>query len=98
VSHSWAILLNFYDPAPEVDIVALLPQIQVPTLVMHGTADRRVPIEAGRYLAEHIPGALFYALQGKGHVPAFTATSEFCEVLRGFVRTGTIPQTTPGSG
>jgi class 3 adenylate cyclase/pimeloyl-ACP methyl ester carboxylesterase len=91
-------LLNFYDPDPEVDIVALLPQIQVPTLVMHGTADRRVPIEAGRYLAEHIPGAWFYALQGKGHVPAFTATSEFCEVLRCFIRTGTIPQTTPGSG
>ena len=86
-------LLDFYAPDPEVDIVALLPQIQVPTLVMHGTADRRIPIEAGHYLAEQIPGALFYPLQGKGHVPAFTATSEFCEVLRCFVRTGALPET-----
>jgi class 3 adenylate cyclase/pimeloyl-ACP methyl ester carboxylesterase len=86
-------LLNFYEPDPEADIVALLPDIQVPTLVMHGTADRRAPMEGGRYLAEHIPGAQLYTFKGKGHALAFTATSEFCAVLRCFVRTGTLPAT-----
>jgi hypothetical protein len=33
--------------------------------------------------------AQLYAFEGKGHLPIFTATDEFCEVLRRFVRTGT---------
>ena len=36
----------------------------------------------------HTRGKL-YAFEGKGHLPIFTATDEFCEVLRRFVRTGT---------
>jgi hypothetical protein len=28
---------------------------------------------------------------GYGHVPLFTATQEFCDVLREFVRTGNVP-------
>jgi hypothetical protein len=52
------------------------------------TEDRNVPFEVGRYLAEHIPGAQLHAFKGRGHVPVSTATGEFCEVLRCFVRTG----------
>ena len=85
--------LKFLDPDPEDDVVSLLPHIQVPTLVMHGTADRRVPFTAGRYLAEHIPGAQFYPFMGKGHMAVVTtAIREFCEVLSCFVRTGTVPE------
>jgi pimeloyl-ACP methyl ester carboxylesterase len=85
-------ILSFYDPDPEMDIGPQLGAIRVPTLVMHGTDDRNVPFEVGRYLAEHIPGAQFYAFKGRGHVPVSTATGEFCEVLRSFVRTGSIPE------
>jgi class 3 adenylate cyclase/pimeloyl-ACP methyl ester carboxylesterase len=84
-------LLHHITPDPEDDIVSLCPQVLVPTLVMNGTADRRAPVEAGRYLAEHIPGAQFYPFNGKGHGLIYTATSEFCEVLRCFVRTGGVP-------
>jgi pimeloyl-ACP methyl ester carboxylesterase len=89
-------ILSFFDPDPEMDIDPLLGAVSVPTLVMHGTEDRNVPIEVGRYLAQHIPGAQFYAFHGRGHVPVFTATGEFCDVLRGFVRTGGV-QATGGS-
>ena len=41
----------------QIDIRDVLPAIRVPTLVLHRTDDRVVPVEAGRYLAEHIPGA-----------------------------------------
>lgn len=85
------ILLDFLTPNPEDDVVALLPHIQMPTLVIHGTADRYVPFAMGQYLAEHIHGAQFYTLQGKGHGGGlFTATHELCEVLRCFVRTGKV--------
>jgi pimeloyl-ACP methyl ester carboxylesterase len=81
-------VLSFYDRDPEMDIRPLLPAIRVPTLIAHGTADRQVPFAAAEYLAERIPGAQLCAFQGYGHVPLFTATQEFCDVLRRFVRTG----------
>lgn len=72
-----------------MDIKALLSDIRVPTLIAHGTADRQVPFAAAEYLAAHVPGAVLYAFQGYGHAPQFTATQEFCNVLRKFVGTGT---------
>jgi class 3 adenylate cyclase/pimeloyl-ACP methyl ester carboxylesterase len=83
-------MLSFYDRDPEMDIRPLLPAIRVPTLVVHGTEDRQVPFAAAEYLAAHVPGAQLYPFTGYGHVPLFTATQEFCDVLRRFVRTGTV--------
>jgi pimeloyl-ACP methyl ester carboxylesterase len=83
-------VLSFYDSDPDMDIRPLVPTIQVPTLIVHGTEDRQVPFAAAEYLAEHIPGAQLYPFLGYGHVPLFTATQEFCDVLREFVRTGKV--------
>jgi pimeloyl-ACP methyl ester carboxylesterase len=83
--------LSFFDPDPDMDIKSLLSAIRVPTLIAHGTADRQVPFAAAEYLASHIPGAQLYPFVGCGHVPLFTATQEFCDVLRAFVRTGEVP-------
>ena len=81
-------MLSFYDRDPDMDIRPLLAAVRVPTLVAHGTEDRQVPFAAAEYLAAHIPGAELYPFKGYGHVPLFTATQEFCDVLRRFVRTG----------
>jgi class 3 adenylate cyclase/pimeloyl-ACP methyl ester carboxylesterase len=81
-------VLSFFRPDPERNIVPLLEQVRVPTLVVHGTADLRVSFEEGRYLAAHIPEAQLYPFEGLGHLPIFTARREFCEALRRFVRTG----------
>jgi pimeloyl-ACP methyl ester carboxylesterase len=83
-------MLSFYDRDPEMDIRPLLARIRAPTLVAHGTEDRQVPFAAAEYLAAHIPDAQLYAFKGYGHVPLFTATQEFCDVLRRFVRTGKV--------
>ena len=48
--------------------------------------DRDVPIAAAREMASRIPGSTLYCFEGKGHLPTFTATAEFCDVLRRFVR------------
>jgi class 3 adenylate cyclase len=42
----------------------------VPTLVIHRVGDPIVPVGAGRYLAEHIPGARLLELPGECHVSA----------------------------
>jgi pimeloyl-ACP methyl ester carboxylesterase len=84
--------LALFDDDPGRDIKPLLAEIKVPTLVTHGTADRRIPFRAAQYIAERIPGAQLYPFEGRGHLPIFTATREFCDVLRYFMRTGTAPQ------
>jgi class 3 adenylate cyclase len=41
----------------------------VPTLVLHRARDRVVPVEAGRYLADRIPGAKYVEFDGDDHYP-----------------------------
>jgi pimeloyl-ACP methyl ester carboxylesterase len=47
--------------------VAALASLRVPTLVVHGDADRLVPLEAGRATADAIPGARLEIVHGMGH-------------------------------
>ena len=53
----------------EIDVRHVLPPIRVPTLVLHRTDDRCLPVEEGRYVAERIPGAKFVELPGDDHLP-----------------------------
>lgn len=45
-----------------------LGDLVVPTLVLHGTADRMIHPDNARVLAEGIPGARLVLLEGAGHV------------------------------
>jgi class 3 adenylate cyclase len=51
-----------------IDVRDVLPIISVPTLVVHQRADPWVPVEHGRYLARHVPGARYVELDGDGHI------------------------------
>lgn len=44
-----------------------LREIKVPVTLFHGMADIIVPLRMGAYLAEHIPGARSFFLEGEGH-------------------------------
>jgi pimeloyl-ACP methyl ester carboxylesterase/class 3 adenylate cyclase len=70
--------------AAECDVRAVLPTVAVPTLVLHRAADRFVPIEHGRYLAEHIPGARLVELPGDDHIP-WDITDRFADEIEVFV-------------
>jgi len=50
-----------------LDVRALLPEVCHPTLVMHLTDDRFVPVGNSRYLASQIPGAKYIELPGTDH-------------------------------
>lgn len=68
-----------------IDVVGLLPQVRVPTLVMHAPNDARIPFEEGRLIASLIPGAEFVPLDSGGHTlvdtdPAFRRF--FAELVR----------------
>jgi class 3 adenylate cyclase/pimeloyl-ACP methyl ester carboxylesterase len=72
----------------EIDIRHVLPVIQVPTVVLHRSGDTAIPFEAGRYLAETIPGAKLVELPGIDHwAPTIgdidTLTDEIQQFLTG---------------
>jgi DNA-binding winged helix-turn-helix (wHTH) protein/pimeloyl-ACP methyl ester carboxylesterase len=52
----------------DVDVSDLLPQVRVPTLVLHCRNDGAVTFDEGRRLAAGIPGARFVALESRNHV------------------------------
>jgi TolB-like protein/pimeloyl-ACP methyl ester carboxylesterase/Flp pilus assembly protein TadD len=52
----------------KIDVVELLPQLKVPTLVLHCRDEVVVPFEEGRLLAAKIPGARFVPLEGRNHL------------------------------
>ena len=59
-------LLRLYT---QIDVRAALPAITAPTLVLHRTRDRLVPIAAAHRIAEAIPNAKLIELDGDDHVP-----------------------------
>jgi class 3 adenylate cyclase/pimeloyl-ACP methyl ester carboxylesterase len=67
LSASPGLAARLLEVAFEIDIRAILPAIRVPTLVVHRSGDRFAPVEHGRYLAQHIPGARYVELEGIDH-------------------------------
>jgi pimeloyl-ACP methyl ester carboxylesterase/class 3 adenylate cyclase len=76
--------------AAETDVRHLLPSISVPTLILHRTEDRVVPVEAARYLAERIPGSRYRELPGSDHFPWFGDQESMLAEIEEFV-TGARP-------
>jgi pimeloyl-ACP methyl ester carboxylesterase len=55
-----------------IDVRPILPTIGVPTLIGHARGDPGVPVQFGRYLADHIPGARMIEVDGNDHAPWMT--------------------------
>jgi class 3 adenylate cyclase len=49
----------------EIDVRPALSAIRAPTLVVHRSGDTTIPVECGRYLAEHITGARYFEQSGE---------------------------------
>jgi 3-oxoadipate enol-lactonase len=61
-----------------------LPQVTVPTLVIHGDADPLVPYPNGQYIAGQIPGARLSTYARVGHLPPVEAPERFNEEVAAF--------------
>jgi pimeloyl-ACP methyl ester carboxylesterase len=68
------------------DVRALLPQVRVPTLVMHRTGDRAVRVDAGRQVATAISGAQWLELPGTAHWWWLGETAPIIEAIKGFAQ------------
>jgi class 3 adenylate cyclase len=59
----------------DIDVREALPQIRVPTLIVHRTGDRAVDVRSSRYAASRIPGARLVELPGGDNL-TFVGDSE----------------------
>jgi class 3 adenylate cyclase len=64
-----AMVQQIFEMFLDIDVRAVLPTIQVPTLVIHRRGDRVVNWRAGKDLAEKITGARYVELPGIDHLP-----------------------------
>lgn len=77
------IAANIIEAFGQINVRALLPKVNVPTIVVHARGDARIPFEQGRLLAAEIPNASFVTLASRNHIltesePAWT---RFCETF-----------------
>jgi pimeloyl-ACP methyl ester carboxylesterase len=64
------------------DTNARLGQLELPTLVVHGTVDELLPVANGRLIAERIPGARLEILDDVGHLFFWERPQLAAELLR----------------
>jgi len=73
-----------------IDVMALLPEVRCPTLVLHSRHDVRVPFDEGRLLASAIPGARFVPIESSNHLllEAEPGWRVFADEVRAFLPAG----------
>jgi pimeloyl-ACP methyl ester carboxylesterase len=69
--------------AERPDSVPDLPGIDVPTLVITGTADRLIPPDVTAGIAGLVPGAELLRIEGAGHLSNLEAPEAFDTALDG---------------
>jgi len=68
-----------------IDVRPILPTISAPTLIIHARGDPGVPVQDGRYLADHISGARLLEVEGTDHAPWFTDPDKVLKAIEEFL-------------
>lgn len=66
----------------DINVAHLLPQVTVPTHIIHSDGDSVAPLSEGRYLADNIPGASFELLNSPNHM-MFAHEPDFEKLISG---------------
>ena len=85
MSASPSTALALFDANTQIDIRHILPQVQVPTLVIHRTDEPVVAVGNARYAAEHIPGARLLEQPGEDHLPWLGDADGMLDAIEEFV-------------
>jgi pimeloyl-ACP methyl ester carboxylesterase len=64
------------------DLMPRLAEIDLPTLVIHGTEDAVLPIERGRAMADALPNARFVPIERAGHTSTVEAPDAVSAAMR----------------
>ena len=74
-----------FETAFRLDVRPILPTLTAPTLVIHAREDHAAPVQGGRYLAHHIPGARYLEVEGVDHAPFLTQPDKILTEIEEFL-------------
>ena len=83
---------SLLEVAARTDVTAMLPGIQVPTLVLHRTDDVLIDVSFGREIAEGIPDARFVELPGRDNIGFIGDSDALLDEVEGFLTGGHRPR------
>ena len=69
----------------DTDLRTLIPSLHLPVLLMHGTADKIIPVEAAHWLDQHLPESQLITLEGLGHALAAHAFEQTMQAAEHFL-------------
>ena len=61
-----------------------ISQIQIPTLLIHGSLDIITPVASSQTLAQLLPTSKLVVIEGAGHVPTVTRPREVVSAIEEF--------------
>lgn len=70
----------------EVDLRDAVATLRQPALVLHGAGDALMPLDAARWLAEHLPNAHLAVFDDCGHAPFLSLPAESAALIEAFTR------------
>jgi pimeloyl-ACP methyl ester carboxylesterase len=70
----------------DADLRDVLPEVDVPTLLIYGDVDQRSPVSVGEDLHRRIPESKFVVIPGAGHTVSMEAQARFNDEVRSFLR------------
>lgn len=74
-----------YHACDKFDVMDLLGNIAVPTLIICGTEDKMTPVKYSQYIHSRIPGSRLELIPGAGHDVMLEKPAEFNRVVQGFL-------------
>jgi pimeloyl-ACP methyl ester carboxylesterase len=69
----------------DADLVAGLPKLKVPTLIICGELDQATPPALNKVIAAKVPGARYIELKACGHCPPLEQPKEFLAAIEDFL-------------
>jgi len=71
-------------PADSIDWARRLPELRLPTLLIHGEKDFLCDTETMRYVQSLIPDSKLVVLEGSGHIPAMTRPMDVSAAIKDY--------------
>lgn len=69
----------------DTDLRTLIPSLNLPVLLMHGTADQIIPVDAAHWLDQHLPESQLITYEGLGHALAAHAFEQTMQAAEHFL-------------
>jgi pimeloyl-ACP methyl ester carboxylesterase len=67
-----------------LDLRSRLAEVDLPALIINGTADTFVPVADAQAMAAGLPNAAHHLIPGAGHVPTMTCPAEVAAAIDGY--------------